>query len=275
MPRSDGAAVTCRLFLVDLRLPETAAYAALLSADERARAAAYRLPGHAARFTVMRGTLRLLLAAAQNCAPGAVRIDAAVQGKPYTPAGPQFSVSYRDGIGVIALCDRTVGVDIELAANAGHIATAAAVAFSAAERDVIGGRAARARRDAWLQGWTRKEALVKAWGTGLGMQSADVPVALGAREAVCERFGKRWVTRDYAPAGAPWRIAVAVELPAGGVLRVTRTPAPAAASAAVKNAHAARKGPAAAATASSATGTPVPRCRRSVRAPRKSPRRRG
>lgn len=253
MPASSPT-VVCRLVLVDLAGQEPAAYAALLSPAEQQRAAGYRLAGHYARFVIMRGTLRLLLARAQDCAPEAVRIDTAAQGKPHTPAGPHFSVSYRDGIGVIALCDREVGVDIELAANAGHIATAAAVAFSAAERDAIGGRAARARRDAWLQGWTRKEALVKAWGTGLGMQSADVPVALGAREAVCERFGKRWVTRDCAPAGAPWRMAVAVELPDGMTLRLQREEAP---------------------TASSAAGTPVPRSRRSVRAPRKSPRRRG
>lgn len=196
-------------------------YATLLSSGERQRAHGITAPPHYARFVVMRGMLRLLLGRQLGLPAEQVTICTSPRGKPYL-AGQElhFSISYRARVGVIACGPRELGIDLELLENAPHIATASALTFAADERAALELYTDARRRELLLQGWTRKESIVKAWGVGLSHPLHEIRTAPGAREAVNEYDGRRWVTRDVATRGKNYRIALTVDLPTGHTLRV-------------------------------------------------------
>ena len=177
---------------------------AQLAPEERRRAAETTAPAVRARFIAMRCALRGVLAARLQCAPAAVPIRLTERGKPYLDGNPFFfSISYRAGIGLIAVAERELGLDVELLENAAHIATASALTFAADERAAIEHYTDARRRELLLQGWTRKESIVKAWGTGMTHPLHSIRTAPGAAEAVNEFDGRRWVTRDLPARGKP------------------------------------------------------------------------
>lgn len=208
---------------IDGRAAAVRQAARLLSTDEQKRAAGITAPPHYARFVTMRAALRQLLGRKLGLPAAQVPIRISPRGKPHLADHDLFfSISYRDGVGVIALGPRELGIDLELLANAPHIATAAALTFAADERAALELYTDARRRELLLQGWTRKESIVKAWGVGLSHPLHEIRTAPGAREAVNEYDGRRWVTRDIAARGRDYRIALTVDLPAGHTLRLRR-----------------------------------------------------
>ena len=117
-------------------------------------------------------------------------------------------------------------MDVELLENAPHIATASALTFAADERAAIEHYTDQRRRELLLQGWTRKEAIVKAMGTGLSHPLREIRTAPGAKEVVNKFDGRRWVTRDIPARGKPWRAALTADLPAGWTMRLKRSRVP-------------------------------------------------
>lgn len=140
----------------------------ILSADERARAAAYRRSADSAAFVARRAALRRILADRLGVAPAEVRLTTNAHGKPVLADGfPHFSLSHRRGISVIAVADAQIGVDLEFADSRIEIDSIAARFFAPDELATLRALSINARHDLFFRLWTRKEALVKALGIGI------------------------------------------------------------------------------------------------------------
>lgn len=148
---------------------------ALLTPDERARAARYLRPPDRTRFVVGRGGLRALLGPLLELPPPAVPLVTNAFGKPQlaAPAGIQFNVAHSGNWVLLALGARPVGIDVEEVQAGFDFAAVAAARFSAAEQEEI----ARApdSRAAFYARWTRHEARAKAAGHGLADDAANDP----------------------------------------------------------------------------------------------------
>lgn len=194
------------LWLWPLR-PMAAPDPSLLSAEERARAARFHTAALAAAYILCRSRLRRVLARYVGLAPAAVPIVAAAQGKPTleppAPALP-FNLSHSADLAALAVCPadhaRRVGVDIEAVRPIEDDVSAAA--FSAAERAALAAiEAPAARRAAFFAGWTRKEAYLKALGSGLLAPLDRFDVALAPTDAA-----PSITIHDPPEAGAGWRL---------------------------------------------------------------------
>ncbi|SOY58541.1 putative 4'-phosphopantetheinyl transferase superfamily protein [Cupriavidus taiwanensis] len=203
-----------------------------LAPDERARALAYRHARHCHGYIARRGLLRWLLGGYLRCRPEALRFTVSAFGKPvlqWPRARLAFSVSHTDGLALLAFARACrLGVDVERRAGDRELAHVADLPgfgrgiFSAQEAQRLA-RARPASADALLSIWTRKEALLKALGTGL---SAD-PTAYTTEDDWPRGAGHWRASRDGTPmsgwtcldldAGAGFRAALAVALPDASV----------------------------------------------------------
>jgi 4'-phosphopantetheinyl transferase len=212
---------------------------ALLDEEELARSARFVRPPDRHRFVLAHAALRLFLARCLGVDPAAVRYETGDHGKPRLGPGLaplEFNLSHSGGFGVVAVArDRAVGVDVEQVRDVPDALDIADWHFSAAEREVLWSLPPAERREAFFRCWTRKEAVIKALGEGLGraLDSFDVDLAPGSVSALT-RFDDRpgdeagWSLRDlaapagYAAAGAdaaapgeppaPWRV-LPIEVP--------------------------------------------------------------
>ncbi|GAA0438594.1 4'-phosphopantetheinyl transferase family protein [Streptomyces luteireticuli] len=119
--------------------------------------------------------------------------------------GPDFSLSHVGGLAVVAVSDRAVGVDIE-DATAGEQPLASALT----ERE----RATCLSYTDFARLWTRKEALLKAVGEGLGIHPRRIEILGSTPVALPEELGS---PRDFAlcdlPLPAPYVGSLAVRGP--------------------------------------------------------------
>jgi phosphopantetheinyl transferase len=126
-----------------------------LPACERERAARIRRPLQRRRWTASRWALRGVLARYLECDPAGVELRFGERGKPWLEAPDRslsFNLSHSGGRALIAVGrGREVGVDIE--------------------------RIGR-RPDEFYTEWTRREAIAKCLGTGLGVPLPNDPVAV-------------------------------------------------------------------------------------------------
>ena len=145
--------------------------APLLSPDERARAARFRFESDAVCFTVARACLRQILAAYLDADPGRLVFGYERNGKPFLiePRGAlTFNLSHSGDLALIGVAwNCRIGVDIERRRLIADSERLAEQVFATAERVQLQSVSAPARADAFLDGWTRKEAFIKALGTGL------------------------------------------------------------------------------------------------------------
>jgi 4'-phosphopantetheinyl transferase len=96
------------------------------------------------------------------------------------PGGVDFNVAHCEGDAVIAVTrGAAVGVDIELRRPLAGVESLASLVFSDAERREL--ELASDPVSAFLNGWTRKEAYVKALGLGVTAPLTDITVSLSER----------------------------------------------------------------------------------------------
>ncbi|MFT4103020.1 MAG: 4'-phosphopantetheinyl transferase superfamily protein [Burkholderiaceae bacterium] len=184
---------------IDLDEPALDATRALLADDERARAGRFARTLLADRYRRAHGALRWLLGRYCGVDGGRLRFGANAHGKPLLrdapgasrPAAlPQFNLSHSDGHALVAICDDApVGVDIEVLRPLGDPDDWAWSQLSERERGQWRTLPDEHRAVAFLRGWTRKEAALKALGVGLadarpeqldvGLEPLAGPVALG------------------------------------------------------------------------------------------------
>lgn len=145
-----------------------------LSLDERLHARAYKHESDRNNFIARRSMLRWLIGAYLRCNPESLRFSVTVRGKPALQwprdAWLAFNVSHSDGIAVLAFALKCcVGIDVERRIGAIDVVNVGRGIFSPAEESVL----AAARPDsaeAFFSIWTRKEALLKALGTGFWLE---------------------------------------------------------------------------------------------------------
>jgi len=135
---------------------------------------------------VGRATLRCLLADRLGCSPAEIRFSYGGNGKPTLEGSRghiEFNVAHSEGDAIIALADGAViGVDIEHLRPIADVESLARLVFSDAELREL--ELAPEPVLAFLNGWTRKEAYVKALGLGLAAPLRDITVPLSGREAL-------------------------------------------------------------------------------------------
>lgn len=210
-------------FALDLSDAVGRRLAALLSADEQERAAAFHFAHDRAHFSAARGRLRELLAGYLGTAPAALRFETGTHGKPrlaadFAAADIRFNLSHSHGQGLVAVTRGVeVGVDLEQMRADVDAAGIVASHFSPAERAAWAALPEAQRHEAFFHGWVRKEAYVKARGEGLSHDSAAYtvelePAARGAllADALSADAARAWrVEKLAAPAGFAAAIAYA------------------------------------------------------------------
>lgn len=161
------------LWLVNLDEPEVAA-AVTLSAAEYARAERFVFERDRRRYLAAHRALRSVLIHEAGMRADAL-FEIGAHGKPRlsAPGACSFNMSHSAHMALIGLADRgEIGVDIEVRHAISDLHDLARHHFSAQEAQAL----ARIKREedaltAFLQCWTRKEACLKALGTGLSLPS--------------------------------------------------------------------------------------------------------
>lgn len=198
------------------RVPELGsqhgAFLAVLDDEERARLERLHRQGDRTRYLVVRGALRLLLARYLAHDAAALRFVTDGRGKPHLlhPAGRalRFNVSHSGELALLALTSAgDVGVDIEQwpdAPDLAQIERTSERVLSRAERGALRALPPAERAPAFFALWARKEAYLKALGTGVaaGLDHFDVSIADGPSCLLADRRDpaapSEWTVRGLA-----------------------------------------------------------------------------
>jgi 4'-phosphopantetheinyl transferase len=169
---------------LDRPAAEVAALHELLDTAERSRAARFRHDRDRRRFIVARATLRIFLSDYTQTAPHRVPLRILPGGKPTLdrecePIAPHFNVSHCGELALFALADREVGIDVERLACHDDMHRVAAHFFSPEELLAFQRLNGAEQRYFYFRTWVRKEAYLKAAGSGLAIDPASVSVANG------------------------------------------------------------------------------------------------
>lgn len=171
--RLDATPLGLTLWQVSLDVPLAAGDLAMLSPAEQDRAARFRFAHDARRYQVSHVALRLVLAQTLDLAdPAQLTWQHHAQGKPYLPTCDwHFNLSHSGDWALIGVCrDHPIGVDLELSAPMPDADDLARRHFTAAEHTAYMSSPLNQRHATFLRGWTRKEACLKALGSGLSIE---------------------------------------------------------------------------------------------------------
>ena len=166
----------------------SAADLALLSAPERERAERFATEQLRNRYVARRSYLRRRLATALGQEPDRIALEYEPGGKPRLASGDLgFSLSHSGDLAVVAIAQAAgvaIGVDVEQPAQRSPVGIDLDLAvarrlFAADEYEELTSGPATDRAARFLRAWTRKEAVVKALGTGVTAVMRDFVVDLG------------------------------------------------------------------------------------------------
>lgn len=190
-----------RLWLLDLSEAPAAERAACLTETERQRAARFAFAHDRRRYLAAHVQLHELLQAQRQAhVPGAPRdiaFTVGPQGKPRLAgaAAPHFNLSHCADAGVLALGGAAeLGVDLERLRPVDDLDALARRCFTPGEQHELAAAQTTERDRLFLQGWTRKEACLKAIGSGLSLEPAEFHAGLAAEDlAVTLHWdGREW-----------------------------------------------------------------------------------
>jgi 4'-phosphopantetheinyl transferase len=185
-----------------------------LSIKEKARADRFVQAIHRRNFRVGRGALRAILADYLSAEATEIEFDQGPQGKPalagrWGDSGLQFNLTHSGGLAVLGVCrDRAIGVDIEAIEPRQELERLVTRFFAPHEVEEFLGLPEELRVAGFFRTWTRKEAYIKAIGTGLytPLESFDVGVHPESRPGLL-RVAHRpddvelWQMADFDPGG--------------------------------------------------------------------------
>jgi 4'-phosphopantetheinyl transferase len=196
---------------LDVGGAELGALAALLAPDETQRAARFVFERDRCRYTVARARLRQLLGERLGVSPESVQLAYAPAGKPALAPRYErdlrFNLSHCGGVAAYAFAEgREVGVDVEEVRVLPDADDVAKRFFSRRERSAYLRLPRRERPQGFFNCWTRKEAFIKALGSGLSypLDGFDVSLAPG-RPARILRIGRvpasrcGWTLHSFLP----------------------------------------------------------------------------
>ena len=161
-----------RLWLVSLKSLPSPDDIALLSPDECVQAARFVFECDRRRYLAAHVALRKTLALCVGGAPASLRFETGRFGKPSLAhdAPCAFNLSHCGDVAIIAVAQEgQIGVDVELEREVPDAMALAALNFTASEREQLRALSGRERDTAFLRCWTRKEACLKAIGSGLSI----------------------------------------------------------------------------------------------------------
>lgn len=165
---------------------DLAVYSRLLSSDERDRASRFRFPHLTRNFIADHSRLRLILAAYARSKPEDLVFAVNEYGKPElaNPGGSlRFNLSHTEGLSLVAVCrDSPVGVDVEAVRPMNDWRDVAQSHFAPQEIAALHNTAESDRRNAFFRCWTRKEAFLKAHGSGLSIPLDSFAISLAQEE---------------------------------------------------------------------------------------------
>lgn len=173
------------LVFESLSIPACAGAAeSVLDETEIGRARRFRFDQDRRNYTLAHAVWRIALSMCLEVAPVEVPLVATPSGQPKLP-GTAFStsLSHTKGWVAVAVCHgETVGVDIEQEPLRMRLVDLIDTICTFAEKTYVMQQAATGREAALLALWTRKEALLKAFGVGLAVDLSTIPA--GADELV-------------------------------------------------------------------------------------------
>jgi 4'-phosphopantetheinyl transferase len=175
------------LWCVQLDVPggSLTAMAETLDPGERDRAERFRFESDWGRYVAAHGALRRILSAYVGLAAAEIRYTSEACGRPrlapaINPRKLDFSLSHSGELAMVAVAgDGRVGMDLEMMRDLPLEHELAERSLSAGEWSEWWRYPAEARAKAFLYGWTRKEACLKADGRGLRRDPRQVPVGFG------------------------------------------------------------------------------------------------
>jgi 4'-phosphopantetheinyl transferase len=141
----------------------------LLSGDERVRAARLRTTELRLRFVAAHGAVRTILGGYLDCAPETIAFAATAEGKPFLANGSlAFNLSHSEALALCAVArSGQLGVDVERIRPVPDADEIVRRFFAPGEVREYTALPPQERLRAFFSLWTRKEALVKAVGSGL------------------------------------------------------------------------------------------------------------
>lgn len=169
---------------LEIEAAEVRSLEARLVPDERTRAGQFVREEPRRNFVASRAALRAILGRYLDVAPAEVVIAYDSSGKPclvdtIAKTNLKFNLAHSGGLGLVAVAQGCeLGVDVEMLRRVEHWQHIAAKYFHPAETDAILATDPEQRNEAFLCCWTRKEAILKAVGSGLAhsLDSFAVPV---------------------------------------------------------------------------------------------------
>jgi len=196
-------------------LPDWVASRSILSSAELARAESIRHPVAKANFIRGRTVVRSAFAPILGCDPSDVPIRLTPDGKPFLDSAEvgcelHFNMSHTDGFALFAISERPIGVDIEAADAKRDCDGLVRRFFTPGEREEYFALAEQRRPAAFLRGWTCKEALLKAIGSGVrDLQNCAVRMDPDSPPAVlCAPGDAEWkLDAGEVEASAAWAVA--------------------------------------------------------------------
>ncbi len=145
---------------------------AMLSADERARAQAFRTEELRRRFSAAHGSMRAILSKYIKESPDRITFALEHRGKPrlgdsYATTSLKFNLTHSADLALLAIVkDCEVGVDIERVREVKELEQLARRYFHPAEAEDVMSRT-EDLCTAFFKCWTAKEAVLKAFGSGI------------------------------------------------------------------------------------------------------------
>ncbi|HEV2393476.1 MAG TPA: 4'-phosphopantetheinyl transferase superfamily protein [Verrucomicrobiae bacterium] len=161
-----------------------------MSDDEIQRAGRFHFEQHRNRFIAGRGLLRAVLARYLCAAPKQIKFAYGTNGKPCLAKSTggdnlEFNLAHSEDVALLAVT-RTfpVGIDVERIRPMPDAAELVARFFSPRESAIFRGLPSEEQSSAFFSLWTRKEALLKATGEGIGHLLNQVEVSFLPGEPV-------------------------------------------------------------------------------------------
>lgn len=162
-----------------------------------------------AAVAVARGSLRMWLARYAGSNPAEITFRYGPDGKPELAGSPEvkFNLSHSGAVAYLAIARRPVGIDVEAGRVVKRLYAIAGRFFSKNECRFLAELPEADQNLAFLRGWTRKEALIKAHGGALfrNLTDFEVPLSpLAAPVEIPEPGGAAlWTLADVSPDDGP------------------------------------------------------------------------
>lgn len=185
-------------------------YWEMLSEQERERAGNFHFDLHRCRYVTGRGKLRQILGRYAALSARAVALEYGPEGKPFCTSHPAgwricFNLSHSENTAALAVSSGLeVGIDVE------HIRpieeSIPLEVFSAQEREQFDALPSAERQTIFFETWARKEACLKALGTGFILPPEHFEFDLSVHGDTTPRFvggeaqeASHWCIRSLSP----------------------------------------------------------------------------